>query len=245
MVQNKSLGNVQSISFDIKKPIPIECTRLDLEKISVFLGQNASGKSFYMKNVFALSLIANSILLNKGGPASKDYCQFVLEGCFEDFDTDGKIGVEFESGASISILIKEGKVDIVEHLDFENINQATIPQFMSADMRTFTAMHSYLALRKSFDSLPQENIVSEMYKSYRLYDIMYIERLISKMPFEITPEIKEGFEEFGITEKIISIHVDTQNANFYAKFQDDINTKKLSRFSNGQQALINMFLGNS
>lgn len=246
MAQNKSLGNAQSISFDITKPIHVECTRLDIEKqLSIFCGSNSSGKSFYLKNIFALSLIANSIVLTKGGPADKEYCQFVLEGCFEDFDTEGRIGIEFNSGASISILIEKGKVEIVDYLGFEDINQITLTQYMSSEMRTFTAIHSYLGLRKTFSSLTQEKIVNEMCKNYRLYDVLYVERLISKMPFEITPKIRETFDKFGITDKIVSIHIDIQNANFYAKLQDDINTKKLSRFSNGEQSMINMFLGNS
>ena len=156
----------------------------------------------------------------------------------------GEIKIEFENNKYISVFLENGIVkDFNSNLNSEDI--VTTVNFLSKNFRTFDQINSYLRVRsgiKKSNNISEEELTNKLCDIYKLYDIVYIERLIKKCPFD-NFEILKSIEEFGIKE-IESINFDIDELYFYARMNDG-SLKKLNQLGSGEQSIISMILGSA
>ena len=135
----------------------------------------------------------------------------------------------------------------VEHMDHVAPVEYVAPvKYMSTAMRTFDAIKIYLRTRSLIKRLSddQEFFYTEILKSYRLYDVTYMEGLLLKMPLKVDGVMKEYLEKFDVKEKITDFGVDFEEEDFYLKYEGDEKKKYLTTFGAGHQSIFNMVMGN-
>lgn len=236
---------IDSMSFDLTKP-PMKFDAIELNKLTLFTGLNGTGKSFIMVCFYAFSEIANMIAIGVGGDHLKASAQFIMDNCFTDPGTTGTIIGNFNDGSGITMKMSDGVVESVFYTGFENVDVTRV-RYMSAKMRTFEAMKSYLTIRKMSRMIDQtEEKRSEMIlAAYRLYDMAYMEMLISAMPFSDKSKFDEHLKHFSdIRVSPVSIDVDLEQCDFYITDQDGGKTYMTS-MSSGHQSIFNMLMGSS
>lgn len=247
--EKKSAGNLSKMHLDLTKPMEMKHIDLELNQLSVFVGQNGTGKTLILINAWIMGFVASSLVFKK--PDKEELigiCQFSYDHCFTDNNFTGTVGCTYQSGATLSITLNEGKVTDVTHTGFENIDQAGDVQFMSSAMRTFEAIGLYLKMRKMVMEQPGMNealVVLKMIENYKLYDVLYIEKLIRKMPLTVTPTMKESLEKFDVKDDITLFNVDLVKGDFYHETKGEVDKKYLSKYGKGHQSIFNMMLGNS
>jgi hypothetical protein len=238
----KKVSMLTAMNFDITAPLKVELQHLELRSLNIMTGLNGSGKSFFLKTAFALCCIGEGVNILKDNSKLIQYSQEILEGTFYDFNANGRIGGQFGE-ASLTLIIEEGKVKEFLHSGFEAYDSVGQIKFLSTEMRKFTALNNYLAVRKGFSG-PPEQVFLYMLEHYRLYDITYVEGLIAKMPIIVDELLKETLKStFNIGHNIISLGVDLDKAQFYACIDTEENKKNLAHLSAGEQSLINMIVG--
>lgn len=241
-----NIGQFSSVKFNIAEPLDMNDVDFTLNNLTLLCGANGSGKTFVLINVYALTGVAN--LITKGvGDGVVEGAQFIFDNCLSDQNIDGTISSVFTNNSTLEITFKEGKVVDVNHTGFENITDITPIKYMSSSMRLFSAMNQYLKVRKIFTNQGKENelLFNEMLGHYKLYDVAYIEGLIVSLPKRIHgTKLAELKDSFNIDENIIEFNVDLDKCEFYVNVDTTENRKYLSRYSNGHQAILNMFLGN-
>lgn len=240
----KSTGHIKLLSFDTTSPVPFKLQDIEFNKISLFVGANGSGKTFILICAYAMSMIANMITMMR---PPMDFlvmsAQQIFDRCFKDQNIDGMISVTFEAGCSLTIKFDKGVVtNAIIVSGFEDITEAVAIQYMSSAMRTFSAISHYLQLKhmtqKANPSLDPAMIHEKMCESYRLYDVMYVETLIQRMPIKINKDLVETLKKFNIEgiEEIAFVDND-----FVA--HTDKGPKALSSYSAGDQSILNMIIG--
>jgi len=243
MSTQKNTGNVKTLALDINEPFKFKTEGIDYNQVAIFVGANGSGKSFILICTWAVATIAQMIVIaNPAIGQLIQYAQFVFDNSFKDQNINGIMSMVFESGSTITITFDKGKIIDFSYSGFEDVNQPIQAKFMSANMRTFDSIGQYLALRNAYDVYGQEKMIEQLCKTYKLYDVMYLESLIIKMPCKVTSQLQEAFKKFDITETITEFGVDLVKNDFYCIA--DGKQKCLQTYGKGHQSIFNMLLAN-
>lgn len=229
---------MKTITLNITSPITFTDMSLDVSKgLTMMTGMNGTGKTFILVNVWALGTIA---AVNGMVPDLKEWAQYVYDHSFADQNIDGNISGDF-NGKLLTVYFEKGKITSIVADEMEGI----IPiKFMSSGMRTFDDIGTYLKVRKMGEmtgNTTDEQLMSWMVSSYKLYDVMYIEHLIKKCPIDIKPNIRVDLEKMGMKSSIARIEFDKEKADFIAVTADGM--KPLSTYSKGEQSILNMVIG--
>lgn len=239
---------MKNIKLNITDPLKMDMD-IEFNKLSLFLGQNGTGKTFILVNVWALTFIASGIIVAKVQNQPADVsalAQYVYDNSFSDQNISGIITGVFDENNEITITFEKGKVVSVTHIGLNKEEDITVVRYMSSNMRLFSSISMYLKIRRPYATLSQGEALVNMIKDFKLYDCMIIEKMITSMPMELSPRIKEGLKEsFDIQDNIISFGVDLEKADFYACIDAPENKKYLSTYGNGHQSILNMTICNS
>lgn len=244
------LGNLKNMKIEIDSPMELNFD-LDYNSLVILIGKNGSGKSLILRLTWVLQYIAQnylySVKFGKNIPII-DFAQTVFDQSFENQNFNGEISVIFDNEDSLSIFVNKGKITNVLEIFDKETEPSGLPIYMSTNTRLYSDMNKYLILRKLHGvtgvlSPQNEAGMMELLKSYRLYDLLFIEGLITdllNMPNILSKSLKVRLKnEFEIKEPIVSIGIDLNTPEFY--YVDDKGERKsMSTLSNGEQALINM-----
>lgn len=247
------LGHLKSISMEMDSP-KMKIENLDLNALSMLTGQNATGKSFVLTMSWYVSWVANAIIVRYNSenvrnlPGVEEMITEITEfGASKSFDVPltGCIQVEYESGLYIKITFEEGKCkDVFFTGNIMNMS-CQITTFLSANMRTFESIHMYCKFRKNIVSpeTPAEIAIMQMCDYFKLYDVMYIEKLIERSPIYLDKQRTESLAGLIGEEKAAEIKFiafDKEADKFWA---GNGKTKKyLEQYSKGEQSMINMMI---
>lgn len=244
----KKIDVIDSLKLFTSKPLKMEFLNLQYNKVNIMVGMNGIGKSFINICVYALATVVNGLIMakiHKQTINEKELAEFVINACLSPIT--GTIALRWTSGVSIDVALSEGKVLNITINDIENVEEPCNITYMSSQFRTFNAINGYLAIRKHIEDVPKriEILVNEY--GYRLYDVMYIERLMGVMPYDITQptraHLAAHLKDMGINDDITSFDVDLNKCDFHANLA---NGQKLSLsrwYGSGHQSIINMLLG--
>lgn len=236
--------------MDISAPMPIENQTIEFQKLTLMTGMNGTGKSFWLINAYVLAKIASSIIMGATEPAPlAGVSQFFFDNCFNDFNTDGIVACEFTSGAAIRVVLKEGKVQVVDHTGLEDVKDVVRIKYLSTGMRTFDDIKGFLGMRNMVKRIAGDNMetyIEEMMKVYKFYDFEHVESMIARMPLETNQKILETLEKFDIKEDIIRFGFDESKPDFFLveKTEKGEIVKYFTSFGKGHQSIFNMLLAN-
>ena len=249
MKEGKSMGNIDRITCNITKPVNMEALDVSFNQLTVLVGQNGSGKSLAMIIVYCLGYISSAIVINKTLFKSVliELSQFVFDHCFNDQNFDGVISGYFASGTHISITFKDGKVIDFDHYVPDDVTIPTPVVYMSSNLRTFNSVKSYLTVRKVIADAKNtagELLTLEMLKTYKLYDVTYMEKFIASCPILVKPDIAETLKrDYDFKDTLLEIKLDVDKSDFYYTCREKPDERKyLTTLSNGEQALLNMII---
>lgn len=241
----KTLGSITTVRLFTTAPIAMEFSSIEFNKLNILTGVNGVGKSFVMTVVYALGYILNAKIVANKHKMSFDAIgmgQFVIDGCF-DASITGTLGINYENSVSVDVAVEDGKVLSVNINGDEDVAEPTTVVYMSSAFRTFGVMCGYLSSRKACGSEDLSVIVQEMIKAYKLYDVSYMERLISLMPLKLNEKSKEVLRNFQMKDEIEEITVDLEKCEFYARLKGGSEHVIHRWYGSGHQALLNMMLG--
>ncbi len=235
--KSKDIGHAVRLTTDLNGGLNMVNTPIDLNMLNILVGANGTGKTLILKVVWLMNMITQ-LIINKA-PDLESGAQFILDNTIPENKSFGYIRMEYESGAGVELSMLNGGVVGVGHSNIKEGMTMGAPIFLSAAMRLFSSMKWYLRARKDLETSKPE-FIATLCKDFKLYDILYIERLIHKMPFKIdhnmipmlsmsekTADIK--LVEVGDDDFIIT---DSKGAKYPA-----------SHLSNGEQSILNMALG--
>jgi hypothetical protein len=234
--KEKGLGHAKNLIIHMSgEEMEMIAQNIELQNMTILVGKNGVGKSLIMKLTWVLEMIAQLIIKYQGKVSAADLiegAQFILDKSIPDIKAMAMLGIVFESGAWITLTLLQGKVLNVEYGGFEEITQSTRPVFMSSEMRLFSTIKQYLTLRKMLNGNQEK-----MLEHYKLYDLMHIEGMITRMPLTVDKQIQSSLEAFDI--KGLTL-IEFTSDDFIGTF--DGNKKVLSQLGNGEQAMINIIV---
>lgn len=265
--QEKSFGTVKHLKMSNTTDGFTKGMDFDIEfnMLSLFVGKNGTGKSVILKLTWIVSTILNNIIAaNKHKLPITDFkplSQFYFDKSFDKQDITGDIHFEYTCGSTILIKLDKGKViDIIPtyNVDLEPGGQ---PQFMSTNIRLFDGIVNYMKLKKmlgitnSMDKFTDIEL-NKLCDMYKIYDIIYMEMLFKKIDSGIVNLIEpkvgntetnlsktlKNFEGFNKDVDIEDVIMDYNTPDIL--YKDKSGTKSVTTLGNGEQALLNMFLGN-
>lgn len=251
-MKKNSLGGIESISINIDAPLKLNIPSMNFNQVCILVGTNGSGKSILLKLNWVISYISESYLLMKDQGITNfnllSLAQEAFDKSFTEQDFNGDINVNYKDGNDIVIKIEKGKVLTFDLKFDKELTYSGIPIFMSTNTRTYDDIQRYLMIRKSLGIIgpivpalePQFQQLSKMYK---LYDLMFLERMYNSLmakPLILSKLVKETLKDYGGTFDVESIGIDENKSDIYY-----INSKGISRsltlLSKGEQSIINMF----
>lgn len=259
MVKTIDFANfkVTGITFD---DMPISFGELNL-----FAGNNNAGKSIVLKAAWMMS----NALLTYGHMAPmnlpnldqlfKEQLGVLFNGTFSDTqDMSGTIEVTGEYYEFNMTMLPGGVVDSFninisdpEKMKPENL---TVAMYNSKDARTFSQFDRYLKLKDKFQiETYDDDTMIEMLDFYRLYDLMWFERLIKRIE-EHTSGKNSLMPGFNRGCKILATGSDTRSQPTVDSLIFDNNRAfvitndskvRLSTYSEGSQSvfMMSMFIG--
>jgi hypothetical protein len=231
---------------------------MTINQINIYVGTNGSGKSFILRQTFILGFLGLSYhgALVLGQPIDmREFANFVLSKAYVDPDFTGVVNADFDNGAFIEYKMEKG---VVTSCVVNNVTKETKPfphvVFLSAEMRTFDDISGYLRMRKRIvgpSKVLNDNQFKELCEEFKIYDVLYLERMINGAPINME---KMEFDRFNI-KPIKTIDVDLEKCDWYTEIEGDLMnspgpgepepTRKWMRtYSKGEQSLINMFSAN-
>jgi hypothetical protein len=235
---------------------------MQMNELSILVGTNGSGKSFVLRQTFILGFIGltyhNSILA--GTPLDvTELANFVIPRTFIDPDFTGLVEGQFTNDAFIEYRMDKG---VVIECHIANVDKDTKPfpgiKFLSAEMRTFDDISSYLRMRKrivpSMEKQLNELQFKELCDEFKIYDVMQIEGMINACPITYSDSI--DFSAYNIQDPPKTIDVDLEKCDFFIEEEGDVlrdpgpgatvGKRRYTRtYSKGEQSLFNMFAANS
>ena len=245
------ITSLQSLGLDITKPLVMKDAEIELRKLNVMTGYNGAGKSFINVSAFALTTLGSMILGGARDENLKMSAQYVIDTCFDSKEITGLISAKFDNDALIRVILEEGNVVFVYFDGFQDVTEMVPVKYMSAAMRTFNAIKSYLVARKMILKTVGGDInqmVAILLEDFKLYDVMYIESLVMKMPLVADEKVKSFLDSFELktTVDVLSFGVDLEKSEFYLieKKDNDEKTTYLSQMSAGNQSIYNLMLAN-
>ncbi len=253
MSKSKQLGHIKELSLDIDSPTTMKMPKMEFNNIALFVGTNGSGKSLILKLVWCAGMIgeafiSSEVLTMPYNPI--DNAQYIFDKSFSNQNFNGKMNFIFEDKNNIAIEMEKGKVIDVNISFAKDLVQSGPPIFMSTETRTFDDITRYLQVRKMIGITGQidasnASLFEKILDMYKLYDAMFIERLINKLnkPYILKKDIKDTFKKYEIKEEIESIGFDENKSELYF-INSKGEVKLLRNMSKGEQSLINMTLCN-
>jgi len=253
MNASKQLGHIKELSLDIDSPIKMQMPKIEFQNIALFIGTNGTGKSLILKLVWCAGMIgeafiSSEVLTMPHNPI--DNVQYIFDKSFSNQNFNGKMNFIFEDRNNIAIEIEKGKVIDVNISFAKDLIPSGPPVFMSTETRTFDDITRYLQVRKMVGVIGQidasnASLFEKVLDMYKLYDAMFIERLISKLskPYILKKDVKDTFKSYEIKEEIESIGFDENKSELYY-INSKAEVKLLRNMSKGEQSLINMTLCN-
>ena len=231
---------IKSLQFNVDVPLKME-TEIEFNQLSLFVGVNGSGKTFVLINCFCLATLSHMISV-KNADILTDIAQFVYDNSFSDQNINGIIKCIFGDDSTLSLEFKEGKVISMKSSGLEG-KKITPVKYLSSQMRTFDNISTYLKIRKQLKITDPELIVAEMIKYYKLYDVLYLEGLITKCPIEIPNQVKSSLKtHFDFEDDIIKFDINSEKDEFHLELSDG-SKKKMTSYGKGHQSIINMTIG--
>lgn len=243
MKNKKSLGQARNIRFELTEPMKITIDNMDLNSITLLVGQNGSGKTLINKLVFFASLATLYDLAYRNNPIvmqivdeSQTGVQFIFDNTFMDpQEFSGHITVHFENG-TFECDVEKGILDKVITSYDQGVTEGSYPKYMSTNTRLFQQMEAILIMDKM---LPDSGVL----KHYKLFDLMHCHRMrdfavnVSTLNDDLQKTLKEHYDT-----DVVSVHYDENNCQF--SFTDSTGKTKLaSSYAAGNQAIVNMMLG--
>lgn len=242
-MNKKALGNLKHINMDLDVPK----MKFDIEynSISLFIGYNGVGKSFILVLTWCISYLLLSYEHVKDVEYLKKFLTFVFTNSF-NLKITGRIFAQFEP-VDVMIDVKDG---VVTDLSFD-VREDFIPAFpvyMSTTTRLYHDIVVYIRMRNMIGvkEHPTEEQMEKLLTAYKLYDVMFCERLIKSLstPLIFDAGIKSRIEKFGDHLKsIASLYYDPEQQNIFYTV-DGGAVFKATSLSNGEQAMLNMFTAN-
>jgi hypothetical protein len=235
---------------------------MQMNELNLLCGTNGTGKSFILRQTFILGFIGqtyhNSVLA--GAPLDlAELANFVVSRTFIEPDFTGLVEGQFTNDAFIEYRMDKG---VVIECHVANVDKDTKPfpgiKFLSAEMRTFDDISSYLRMRKriapSMEKQLDEAKLKELCDEFKIYDVIQIEGFINATPVTYSSLI--DFEGYGIKNPPKTIDVDLDKCDFFFEEEGDVlnspgpgraeGKRRYARtYSKGEQSLFNMFAANS
>jgi hypothetical protein len=245
----KTTGQLLSVSIDVTEPFEFSAKELTMRNISLFTGKNSTGKSFCLVNFFCLGHLTAAIIQSRIWELPFEpiaFAQHTWDHSFSEQNLTGTVEALWESGATLSVTFLKGKVCNVQHTGMDDLEAAVPVKFMSSQMRTFDAISMYMKMRKLVaETCGEDNslLAGQMLKSYKLYDVLYLESMMVRMPVEADERIKKALSGFDITEDIRTFNVDYDKCDFYVTIGEEQKPKYLTTYGKGDQSIFNMTLG--
>lgn len=226
--------------------------------LNVFIGTNGSGKSFIYKLIWFngyMLQIYQILLLLKIPDIDRVFAEQINKWfplTFTDHvGLSGWVTLEGEDNFNINIEVAEGKlktfwVDIPEPEKF-CVSKLRDVQYNSKAARTFESYETYLKLAKMFDDGQDDDTFFEkMGEFYRLYDIVWFEKVRQKISQYNTDGIPEGNKEM-ISGPIMDSGPEVDDFDF--DFNEEIPSviysdgrrMKFTKLSSGLQSMIMMY----
>jgi len=249
-MENNKLGHVSTLKLQITAPIPMDHD-MDIRALVLMTGKNGTGKTVILKlNWIICAMAYIAVVGNLEDPALSEVAQFYIDNTFDDHDIDGIIGGTFESGASLEITCKEGKVLTSVMIKDPSVTIASHPIYMSSETRLISESVRYMRYCKSCSILfkvaeNEENLKSVLHL-YKLYDALFMESLLIRLNagFTLTQitELQTRLDTFeqDLTIKGIKIS-DKQDDILYTADGEKWSSVRL--LGAGHQALLTMTLG--
>lgn len=225
----KSLGHVSSLALGLSGALQTEAMVIDLGKLNIFVGANGVGKSLVMKLTWVMQMITQLIIAKV--PQAEQAAQYILDHSVPENGMIGHMILVYESGAMVNVNLLEGQINSLQYRDLEEITEPSSCIYMSSEMRTFNDIKQYLTVRKLVG-------MEKMDQHYKLYDIMYVEKLIQRCPVTLDPLSKETLGLLGC-ENLTSIEF--TGDDFVGVFGQE--KKSLAYLGAGEQSMINMMAG--
>lgn len=251
-----------TIELDGNTGFGLRVNAMEMRELNFLCGTNGSGKSFVLRQTFILGFIGltyhNAVLA--GAPLDlTELANFVVPRTFVNPDFTGLVEGQFTNDAFIEYRMDKG---VVIECHIANVTKDTKPfpgiKFLSAEMRTFDDISSYLRMRKRIVPSMSKQLSGPQFKElcdeFKIYDVMQIEGMINAAPITYSDTI--DFEAYHIKNPPTSIDVDLDKCDFFFEEEGDVlnspgpgraeGKKRYARtYSKGEQSLFNMFAANS
>lgn len=256
-IVDNTVGQIKVIHIKVEGSMKMDLdinlnnkTGLETAALTLLCGKNGSGKTVVMVNTWCLGMIAQSIIAmstNKiiNSSSVTDIAQTLYDNSFTEQDYDGTIGCEFTSGATIEVKFDKGKIVSVNHANFDTITRGTQVIYLSSNTRLFNNIKHYLSSRKiilASNGNNKDYMFQTICDSYKIYDASFIEGLIHKCPITIKDDMYKTLKDsYDFEDHITEVNVDLDKCDFIATMKDG-SIKPLTRYSNGHQAILCMFL---
>ena len=248
-----SIGHLQKIHMNIEGMF--KDFELDgVKEISLYVGQNGTGKTFLLIMQWILGTMGTAYLCSaKSMQEYEKILQLFFDKSFDDQKFTGKIGASYEY-LEISFELDNGQVkdlDIILTDNTVEIEPEGMPVFMSKNTRLFSEIVKYLKFKKVLGmtgeiTLYDDNKLNQLCDMWKLYDIMFIERMCHRLSdpnFQIKEKAKESFIE-TMKKEIVKVTYDEPNCSFVVHEIKDGKeiTYSATQLSSGEQAWLNMFI---
>jgi hypothetical protein len=224
-------NKLEKLVLDITAPFKMN-QEIELQQLAVFVGANSSGKSFMLKVAYALGAVG---VMRTAPPSPNSAAQFVFDNTFTEQNFNGVFRSVYTKGY-VMVELKDGKV-----ISSGVAGEITPVTYMSADMRLFDNMVTYLRLRKKASKEPLE-FMKTMLEAYRLYNFSFMESFLVRLPLIIPDSAKSYLDGFDFPDQIASIEVDKDKCEFTAVLKDG-KKKNISTYGAGHQAVLSMLIG--
>lgn len=246
----KELGHIKTLSIDLEQP-KMKIEKIEFNKLSLLTGANDTRKTFILVLNWVSSLIAAIYISVKNKNMLVPLAQFVLNKSFDDQNFTGSFTSEFE-GMKLTCKLEDGKVTDVDIVCDEELDKAPAPIFMSKQTRTYSDIVKYL---KTKDLLGLKGVINPMMgdnldklsELYKLYDILFIEHMISKMisaPLILNQSVRDALKGMGFEKGVKSLHFDQDKIDILYTDDEDV-TQSTTTLSAGEQSLLNIVTANA
>lgn len=259
--QLKPLGSINSINSDL---FTVKLNNFTINKLSLLVGMNGSGKTLTMILVWCISLIVCIYLSCKNIAQCEAALQWIFDKSFEKNDFTGTVEVEYDH-LELSFKMNNGKISDLLFVERDKIDpkSAGMPQFMSKNTRLFTDIIQYIKVKKLMGlkgtiDLNNAQDIEKLTEMYKLYDILFIEKMLLKLsnPFiKVSSVVNDNFlkdthkriDTIFYDEKTsdilytgVLLGKDTQGNNTETKLNESVTI-----LSAGEQSILNMFIGST
>ena len=251
----KFLGHLINLETNIGFPDSKKPMNFQMRNLSLLTGMNGVGKTLVLIQTWIISYITTSYLVTK--VPMKDITkalQMLFDYSFDNNDFTGTARGEFEH-IHVSFDIDQGKVDNLTFTcvdcDVKDIQPGSMPIYMSANTRLFTAINQYSKFKKLLNlNKPIEQISESEFKTlceqYKIYDVLFMEKQLKTLSdpyFKIKSPLKETLKD-AFKKDITHIFYDEKKGEIQVTEMKNGSpeTYPVTRLSNGEQAMLNMLI---